>query len=116
MLKHVMTLALFFVFAAQPGWASAGDMGGIAGTITDAKTGGPIAGVHLEIASPSDLVKVTTDSHGHFAVLSLPPDDHYSLTLQKDGYYARTVSGYSVYADQTQEYDITLTPSPPPNS
>jgi hypothetical protein len=92
MLKHVMRLALFFVFAAQPGWASAGDMGGIAGTITDAKTGAPIA------------------------VLSLPPDDHYSLTLQKDGYYARTVSGYSVYADQTQEYDITLTPSPPPNS
>ena len=88
MLKHAFTLALLFAFAGPAGLAHAGTMGGISGTITDAKTGAPIPGVHLQITSPA-----------------------HALTLEKDGYYTRYVSGYSVSADQTQQYDLTLTPA-----
>jgi hypothetical protein len=91
----------------QASWATAGTLGAIAGNITDAKTGAPIAGVQLEITSPSQAVTVTSDAHGHYIAFSLPPDD-YTLTAAKDGYVTRAVSGYSVYADQTQQYDLKL--------
>jgi len=107
-----MGLALFLAFAAPAGWALAGTSGGIAGTITDANTGVPVAGVQLQISSPSQTVTTTTDEHGHYFVFSLQPDD-YTLTAVKSGYKTQSFQGYSVYADQTQRYDLTLTPASP---
>jgi large repetitive protein len=106
-----MLLGLLVAFASQASWALAGTSGGIAGTVTDAKTGAPIPGVKLQIASPSETVNTTTDAHGHFIVFSLEPDT-YTLTAEKDGYSTRSAAGYSVYADQTQQYDLSLTPAP----
>ncbi len=105
-------LGLLVAFASQASWALAGSSGGIAGTITDAKTGAPIPGVRLQVTSPAESVTTTTDAHGHFIVFSLEPDT-YTVTAQKDGYVTRTASDYSVYADQTQQYDMNLTPAPP---
>jgi Carboxypeptidase regulatory-like domain len=93
---------LLFAFVSQTTWALAGTTGGIGGVITDAKTGEPAT--------------ATTDSRGHYIVLSLPADD-YTLTMAKAGYDSRAVSKLTVEADQTQVYDFKLTPalaSPPP--
>jgi hypothetical protein len=104
------TLALLLAFVSQPILAIADDAGGIAGVITDANTGAPISGVQIQFNSPSQSATATTDAKGHFVVLSLPPDN-YTLTLVKQGYDTRAVSGYSVMADQTQQYDFQLTKS-----
>jgi hypothetical protein len=107
--RSLSAIALVAALASQASFASAGTLGGIGGIVTDAKTGAPIAGAHVQISSPSQTVTATTDARGHYVALSLPPDD-YTLTAQKDGYVTESTSGYSVYADQTQVYDLKLTP------
>jgi hypothetical protein len=103
-------LALLLALMSHPSLAIADDLGGIAGIITDASTGAPIPGVQVQFNSPSQSATATTDAKGHFVVLSLPPDN-YTLTLVKAGYTTQAVSGQSVYADQTQQYDFQLTKS-----
>lgn len=113
MLKKTLTaLALLFSFAMLTGWAIAGTSGGIDGTVTDAKTGAPLPGVHLRISSSSQTIETTTDAHGHYSAFALQPDT-YTLTAVKPGYETTSISGNDVEADQTQVYDIQLTPSPP---
>jgi hypothetical protein len=107
--RSLSVLGLLAAFMSQASWATAGTLGGISGIVTDAKTGAPIAGAHVQITSPSQAVTVTTDAHGHYIAFSLQPDD-YTLTAQKDGYNTRSVSGDSVFADQTQVYDLQLDP------
>lgn len=108
--RSLSLVALLVAFASLAGVARAGTLGNIQGTIRDAATGAPIAGVRLEITSGSQAVAATTDAHGHFVVFSLQPDD-YTLTAEKTGYASRSVSGYSVFADQTQVYDLQLDPA-----
>ncbi len=108
--RGLAALGLLLAFATQAGPAFAGTSGGIAGIVTDAKTGAPIAGVSLEISSPSQSVTVTTDAHGHFIALALQPDD-YTLTAVKSGYDTQSLDGYAVFADQTQLYDLRLHPA-----
>jgi Carboxypeptidase regulatory-like domain len=110
--RTLIVLGIFFAFAGQASLALAGTMGNIAGTVRDSATGAPIAGVSLRISSNSQTVSTTTDSHGHFVVFSLQPDD-YTLTAQKDGYGTQSFPGYAVSADQTQLYDLKLTPAAP---
>ena len=111
----LLTLALILAFISQANQAFAGTLGSIAGTVSDAKSGAPLAGVRLKVTSPSQAASVTTDARGHFLVFSLQPDN-YTITAEKDGYETTSVSGYAVYADQTQQYDLQLTPAatPPP--
>ena len=104
------TIGLLAAFASQGAWVLAGTSGGIAGVVTDANTGTPIPGVQLKISSPSETVTATTDAHGHYIVFSLQPDD-YTVTAVKEGYDPRSVTGDTVYADQTQRYDMQLTPA-----
>jgi hypothetical protein len=108
----IAALALCAAFASLGSSALAGTYGAIAGTVTDAKTGAPVAGVALRVSSPSQTANVTTDSHGHYLVFSLLPDD-YTLSAQKEGYQSLSVRGQSVEADQTQRYDLELTPITP---
>jgi hypothetical protein len=109
-LRFLPALVLTGAVLIQAGVASAGTLGGIAGTITDAKTGAPLAGVHLQITSPSQSLDVTTDAHGHYIAFSLQPDN-YTLTAVKSGYDTQSWTGQSVYADQTQRYDFQLQPT-----
>ncbi len=109
-LRRTFTLfGMLAALASQIGFASAGTLGGINGVVKDSKTGAPIAGVHLKITSPSQTVTVTTDAKGHYVAFSLQPDE-YTLTAEKAGYATRTFTDYSVYADQTQQYDLQLDP------
>lgn len=113
------TVGLLVALGSQGGLALAGTSGGMAGTVTDSKTGAPIAGVRLRASSPSQAATTTTDAKGHYLFFSLQPDD-YTITAVKDGYATQSISGESVYADQTQQYDLHLTPVPagssPPGS
>jgi hypothetical protein len=106
----LIAFGLLLAFIGQMNWALAGTSGGIAGTIRDAQTGQPIPGAQVRISSQSQVANATTDEHGHFIVFSLQPDD-YTLTVAKEGYAPQVVTGYSVYADQTQRFDETLTRS-----
>ncbi|MGC1380056.1 MAG: carboxypeptidase-like regulatory domain-containing protein [Candidatus Baltobacteraceae bacterium] len=107
--RMLALLGLLTVFIGQATVAQAGTLGGIAGFVTDSKTGAPIAGVRVQISSPSQSITTTTDARGHFIAFSLQPDD-YTLTAQKDGYGIQAFKGYSVFADQTQQYDLQLDP------
>jgi len=106
---------MVLAFAAPAASALAGTSGAIRGIVSDATNGTPIAGVHLRISSPSQMVETTTDSHGHYVVFGLQPDDC-TITAVKPGYNAQTFAGESVYADQTQVYDLKLTAAPPSGS
>ncbi len=108
--RSLSLVALLIAFASVVTLARAGTLGNIQGVIRDAASGAPIAGVHLEITSGSQSTTATTDAHGHFVVFSLQPDD-YTLTAEKNGYATLSVSGYSVFADQTQVYDLKLDPA-----
>ena len=108
--RPLATLGLLLAFASQTAPAFAGTSGGIAGIVTDAKTGAPIAGVRLQISSPSQSISVTTDARGRFIALALQPDD-YTLTAIKSGYNTQSLDGYPVFADQTQQYDFSLQPA-----
>jgi large repetitive protein len=105
-----VALGLLVAFVAPASLALAGTSGGIAGTVTDSTTGAPLPGADLRISSPSQTVTTTTDSHGHYIVFNLQPDD-YTITAAKAGYDAQSFTGDSVSADQTQRYDLILTPS-----
>lgn len=109
MLKLTL-FGLFFAFASQTTMALAGTTGGIGGVVTDANTGAPVAGVHIQLKSASQAMTTTTDSRGHYIVLSLQPDN-YTLTMSKAGYDTRSESECTVEADQTQVYDFKLTPA-----
>ncbi len=107
--RSLAAIGLLVAFMGQASWATAGTLGGIGGIVTDAKTGAPIAGAQVQISAPSQKVTVTTDAHGHYIAFSLQPDD-YTLTAEKAGYDTKSISGYSVFADQTQVYDLQLDP------
>lgn len=90
----------------------AGTLGGVAGTVTDAKTGAPVVGALVRIESGSQVATVTTDSKGHYIAMSLQPDN-YTISASKAGYTELAVHDESVEADQTQQYDLQLQPSAP---
>jgi phosphotransferase system IIA component len=103
-------LVLISSLGLSGGFASAGTLGGVAGTVTDAKTGAPVAGAVVTIVSGSQSVTVKTDAKGHYIVMSLQPDN-YTISASKDGYEGLSVEGETVEADQTQQYDLQMTPS-----
>jgi hypothetical protein len=93
-------------FLFQETWALAGVTGNIAGVVRDSK-GAPVAGASVKVVSPSQAASTTTDSGGHFIILSLAPDT-YTLTVAKTGYAPTASPGEVIFADQTQQVSITL--------
>ena len=78
--------------------ARAGTTGGISGIVVEAGTSTPIAGVMVSVTSPSQSASTTTDARGHFAFVSLAPDE-YTIALQKSGYAPISYAGVGVFAD-----------------
>ena len=111
--RRALTLVTMLgALASQASVVHAGTLGGIAGIITDSKTGAPVAGAKVVISSGSEKITATTSSNGHYVALSLPPDN-YTVTVLKDGYVTESFSGYAVQADQTQQYDFKVDPGSP---
>jgi hypothetical protein len=97
---------ILMAFLFQETWALAGVTGNIAGVVRDSK-GAPVAGASVKVVSPSQAASATTDSGGHFILLSLAPDT-YTLTVSKTGYAPTASPGQVIFADQTQQVSITL--------
>ncbi len=86
--------------------ALAGTTGSITGTVVDADTHQPIADATVTAASPSQRVTAHSDAGGKYVFLSLAPDT-YTVSAQHEGYEPVTVSGISVFADQSQTVTLT---------
>jgi hypothetical protein len=102
-----VAILLLVSFLFQETWALAGVTGNISGTIHD-NAGAPLAGVKVQAVSPSQTATATTDSGGHFVLLSLAPDT-YTLDLTRPGYQSISSVGTVVFADQTQQVAYTMT-------
>ncbi|MGB6645184.1 MAG: TonB-dependent receptor [Candidatus Cybelea sp.] len=87
--------------------ASAATTGTITGTVVDVATKAPIAGAAVSAVSPSQVAHVTTDASGRFTFLSLGPDT-YTVTAEHGGYDSVSITGISVFADQSQTVSIAL--------
>ncbi len=93
----------------QVTWALAGTTGGLSGVVAD-QSGAPVAGATVTVISPSQSASSTTDAAGRFRFLSLAPDT-YVVSVAKDGYNPVTVSGQTVFADNSQSVGVTITKS-----
>lgn len=98
------------LLGAYTGVARAGTTGTLGGEVSSADTGAPIADANVTAASPSQTSTAHTDASGRFVFLSLIPDT-YSLTAAKDGYQSASTTGISVYADQSQNVALRLSPA-----
>jgi hypothetical protein len=101
-LAIALTLCVASTIAAR-----AGTTGGISGIVVEAGTSSPIAGVTVSVTSPSQSASTTTDARGHFAFVSLAPDE-YTIALQKSGYAPISYAGVGVFADAQQTLTLTL--------
>lgn len=81
--------------------------GDLAGTVTDAATGAPLAGATI---TTSDGYSATSDATGSYD-LSVPAGT-YDLTARSFGYQPATQTGVQVLAGETVTDNITLTPAP----
>ncbi len=86
--------------------AYAGTTGAITGTVTD-ESGVPIAAAKVTASSASETVSVLSDASGHYAFVSLMPDE-YTMSGDKDGYDPLSVAGVAVFADQTQVITLRM--------
>ncbi|MBV8117135.1 MAG: TonB-dependent receptor, partial [Candidatus Eremiobacteraeota bacterium] len=87
--------------------ASAGTTGGLSGTVTEAGTSAPIAGVRVTVTSPSQTVSAFTDAGGRFHFVSLAPDE-YVATLEKSGYEPISYPGIAILADAQQTFSFSM--------
>ena len=106
--RVAVALLLLVAILFQGTWALAGTTGGLNGTVTDTK-GAPVVGAVVIATSPSQVATVITDSHGHFSFLSLSPDT-YTVTVKKANFNTASLSGVTVFADQSYTVSLVLSP------
>ena len=104
--RVAIALMLLVAFLFQGTWALAGTTGGLSGTVTD-KAGAPVAGAIVKVSSPSEVTVATTDAHGHFSFISLQPDT-FTVTVSKVGYNTESISGVTVFADQSFALSVVM--------
>jgi len=80
--------------------------GGIAGAVTDASSGGPVASLVVSTSLGSDLYMTTTDQDGHFALTELPPGEYPVVTASGD--HMSTRDTCTVAAGVTTTLDLAL--------
>lgn len=107
-----MATLLTATYVVPSARALAGTSGGIAGYVTDSRSGQRVPYAQVEARSASQVANTTADARGHFNFFALQPDD-YTITIDKEGYNTSTSSGYEVEADQTQQYDLQISPTMP---
>ncbi|MGD9961308.1 S8 family serine peptidase [Nocardioides sp.] len=88
--------------------APIGDTGTLAGTVTDAATGAPLAGAQVSLTGPANRT-LTTGADGSYSVRLVVGD--YSATVSAFGYVAAT-STFTVATDETTDGDVALDAAP----
>jgi subtilisin family serine protease len=89
--------------------APRGPTGTLQGTVTDANSGNPIAGVTVSAVGPSNRT-TTTDASGFYSVVA--PVGTYDVTASIFGYISQTVTGVAVNEGAATTQDFALTPAP----
>ena len=106
-MKRSIALAVALAFLALGVPAIAGTTGGLNGTVTAADTKAPIAGAKVTVVSPSQAATTVTDASGHFAFVSLAPDE-YTISIEKAGFDSGSFPGVAVFADAQQTLSLSL--------
>jgi len=81
-------------------------VGSIAGTVTDAETGNPIASATVTC----DSFTTTTDADGTYLLPDVPEGDAYAVVAKAPGYWKRETEDVSVVAEQTAIVNFELAP------
>lgn len=101
-------LTVLFVLIALAGPAFAATTGSVSGTISDAATKKPVAGVVVTASAPSGRATATTDASGFYNLYNLSPDT-YAISIVVKGYQEVLVNGVTVVQDQNVRIDQALT-------
>lgn len=104
---HIGALAVWIMllFSCIP--AGAAGTGQISGSVVDAKTGLPIPNAAVAVSSPVDKYQATTDANGRFELAGVTVDT-YTISAEKQGYGAFTLSGATVTQDETYHAVLKL--------
>ena len=102
-------LAIAVAILLLPFAAHAGTTGSLTGTVIGV-TGAPIANAKVVVTSGADVATTTTDSRGHFAIVSLSPGI-YDVIVGRDGFLPTRI-GATVLADTSLHLALSLTPAP----
>ncbi len=108
MLSAILLLSVIFLFAGCSGGVEGvGDLGSVAGIVTDAVTENPLEGVAITVGEKS----ATTDSQGRYLILSVK-QGNYTLTGSLEGYdnYSKEIT---VQGEQTTVVSFEMTPAGP---
>ncbi len=88
-----------------------GGLGTLEGTVTDASTSAPLAGVAVKAQAGGGYNKTVTTDAGGFYTMDLPADS-YDVTATVYGYETGLASGVVVVADGTTVQDLSLAALP----
>lgn len=106
-------------FTILPGQATtvnvflAANPGVLTGTVTDLFSGGPIAGAVVLVFPSQGIIPIaqeTTDQNGQFSVPGLAPGEYNVVASASN--YARRGTGAVIFAGQTTDVAIQLSPNP----
>ncbi|MFN2528985.1 MAG: carboxypeptidase regulatory-like domain-containing protein, partial [Candidatus Baltobacteraceae bacterium] len=101
------TLCLTF---AAPSSALAGTTGTIAGVVTDATSGAPVANVTVTATAPSGKQTGTTNATGFYSLQAVTPDT-YTVTFAASGYTSASQPGVTVQQDFVYKLDQRISKS-----
>jgi len=103
----VAAVIIAFMGIPRTSFAATGTTATIVGTVSDAQTGAPVAGVKVNAVSPSQASSTTTDSHGFYVFNGLSADT-YTLSFQLEGYQLASQAGVTASQAQTVTYNLSL--------
>lgn len=103
MSKWILTALSIFVFCLQ--FLYGGTTGKIAGVITDATTGDPLAGVNVLVEDT--FLGAATDLEGYYVILNVPPGV-YTVNISYIGYQTVSVNNVRVNVDFTTRLNQSL--------
>jgi hypothetical protein len=96
-----------FLSMRAPALAVGGQVGSLSGNIVGDQHE-PIADAAVTAASPSGSYHARTDAKGFFSLLGLPADT-YTVSIEKPGYQAQTITGVTILGDGSQTINtVTL--------
>lgn len=101
----ITLLVLLFGSLVTPAYPAGGVAGTLRGTVVDQADGKPIAGAAIVVTSGSGTFHTTTDGHGFFTLLDLPPDT-YVVNIAALDYDPISLTGVTVSGDQIQSIGV----------